>query len=322
MTTSPPYASRAQLRQISAAGDHFKSVEDRFLTRKNLEPGEWAVVRLDGHGFSRWVKRNFPTAKGNNWNEQFELAMSTAAKAMAEIYRPQLVYTFSDEVTLVFAPHQMPNLNGGRILKLCTLFASAMTAEFALSSQALRAGASDDMATFDARTFSLPDIESVALNVAWRMSDARRNSVAHWSRQYSSAKELCGMASAQLIGYTERKGEPGNRPTPWRMLPSERQCGRLYSLAQVAKVWSEADLEDVRRKLPKFDISNLQERVNDSTGEKEYVITRPAYVPANQVLQEFCGENPKTFFEVQDSTIAALSELLAVSSRSKEEQQQ
>jgi hypothetical protein len=106
------------------------------------------------------------------------------------------------------------------------------------------------------------------------------------------------------------------------MLPSERQCGRLYSLAQVAKVWSEADLEDVRRKLPKFDISNLQERVNDSTGEKEYVITRPAYVPANQVLQEFCGENPKTFFEVQDSTIAALSELLAVSSRSKEEQQQ
>lgn len=313
-------ASRNQLRQISTAGDYFKSVEDRFLTRKNLEPGHWAVVRLDGHGFSSWVKKNFPTNRDNNWNDQFELAMSTAAKSMAEIYRPQLVYSFSDEVTLAFSPDRMPSLNGGRILKLCTLFASAMTAEFALSSSARR-GEIDDLATFDARAFSLPNIETVALNVTWRMCDARRNSVAHWARQYSTtpkAKELHGMSSAQLIEHTEMKGEPGKRPTPWRMLPLERQCGRLFVLADVAKVWSEADLESVRAKFPKFDMSKIEQRVNSTNGAVEYVVTRSAYMPANQILHEFCGENPKTFFEVPDNTITALSEILETSARRKE----
>lgn len=307
-------SSTEPLLQLRLAGDHFKAAEERFCGQKSLDPNQWAIVRLDGHGFSRWVKRNFPTIKDNNWSWAFEYAMSTAAKEMAELYRPRLVYTFSDEVTLAFAPNQVQNLNGGRILKLCTLMASAMTARFAASANlALRKAnhPMEDLATFDARAISVSSVDLVALNIGWRMCDARRNSVAHWARQHSSAKELHRLSSSQLIEHTEKISVVGKRAvTPWLSIELERRCGRLFQQVRTSKVLTEEQVQKLLAENPKFVVGSLVKSQNQQTGAPEYLVYRTGYEERKDVLESFCRENPKNFFLINPDAINQIKQML------------
>lgn len=303
MTEATTILPSSPFLQIKSAGDHFKAIEERFRGQKSLTPSQWAIVRLDGHGFSKWVKRNYPTTRENNWNWQFERAMTEATKALAGIYRPQFIYTFSDEVTLVFSPERVMDLNGGRILKCCTLLAAAMTAQFAISSHVHSRKNEKDIATFDARAFSLPAVEDVAQNIGWRMCDARRNSVAHWARQYSSAKELAGMSSSQLIEHTENKGMSSQRPVLWRHLPLERRVGRMFQRCRTAKVFPEEAVIKLKATNLKFDLASMSKQTNKQTNEIEYVAYRSEYQPINSILENFCGKDPKSFFMVDMQTV-------------------
>lgn len=291
---------------INNSGDHFKDIEDRFRGKKQLTPMEWAIVRLDGHSFSTWVKRNYPTDKANKdkWHPGFEIAMHEAALEMAKVYSPTLVYAFSDEVTMVFEPSKVMNLNGGRILKLCTLMSSMMTAKFAQRS----GKCGSDMATFDARAFSLPTVEDVAANICWRMCDARRNSVAQWARQYSSTKELSGMNSAQLIAHTE-DGNHGDAPT-WLSLPTHRRCGRLFKHTKVAVELTDQDLDRERASNPQFGFRGLEERVDAMTGAKTWAFHRSWYAPVVDLLDDFCMEPASTFWFWPRSTHSVITQLL------------
>lgn len=288
---------------LSNVGDSFKEIEDQFSNTRQLVAGEWGVVRLDGHGFSRWVRRNYPvpSSSKDKWHPDFELAMSEAALAIAKVYHPSIVYVFSDEVSLAFAPSQVMGLNGGRILKLCTLMSSMMTAKFAQSSGKF----TGDVATFDARAFSLRSHSDVAANISWRMCDARRNSVAQWARQYSSTKELHGLASSQLISHTEAKGAP-----PWLSLPTHRRCGRLWRLTKNTITMSEQDLENERQTNPEFGHHGLEERLDSLTGKKVYVFHRSNYKPETDLLEDFCKEPPESFWFSPQTTIDRLNKII------------
>jgi len=281
--------------ELRSAGDYFKHVEDLFCGKKLLDPGSWAIVRLDGHGFSTWVKRNYPTTRANNWHPEFERSMTEAALAMARVYSPAAVYTFSDEVSLVFAPSSCNNLNGGRILKLSTLMASMMTAKFALAS-----GKSDSsMATFDARAFSLKSKDLVARNIVWRMCDARRNSVGHWARQYGTDKELHGMSSNDMIEHVAANKEGA---VLWIDLPTERKCGQLFIRTEEKVRISEQELAEETKLNPKYG-SKLMEEVDPLTGERSWSYSRTKYESQQDVVETFCRQPPSLFFQLLEQTV-------------------
>jgi tRNA(His) 5'-end guanylyltransferase len=302
MTTKIVYESALG---IEDAGDVFKGLEEKFRRENSLDLAQWAIVRLDGHSFSKWVKRNYPTTKQNRWHSGFEQAMTQAALAMAKEYRPALVYTFSDEVSLVFSPATVGNLNGGRILKLCTLMSSMMTAKFIMASDTSREGDDDDLATFDARAYSVPTEEMVATNIVWRMTDARRNSVAHWARQYSSNKELNGMNSEELI----RQSVNVKGALPWQSLPTERKAGRLFCQVREDVVLTQEELAAKRLENPKFG-NYLKEQQDPLTGETVWSYPRRTYKEQTDVVEDFCGDNPKIFYQLNPKTIARIQGMM------------
>lgn len=290
---------------VEDAGDVFKWLEEKFRRETSLDLSQWAIVRLDGHSFSKWVKRNYPITKHNRWHPGFEQAMTDAARALAAVYRPALVYTFSDEVSLVFSPTTVGNLNGGRILKLCTLMSSMMTAKFTMASAMSRKGDDDDLATFDARAFSVPTEEMVAMNIVWRMTDARRNSVAQWARQYSSNKELHGMNSEELIKHSvDIKGA-----LPWHTLPTERKAGRLFCQVQEDSFLTDEELTAKRVENPKFG-NFLQKRQDPLTGKTVWSYPRRAYREQAEIVEEFCGDNPRVFYQLNPKTIAKVQTMM------------
>lgn len=295
------------IRGINDSGNHFKDIEERFRGQKQLTPLQWAVVRLDGHGFSTWVRQNYPmdNSSKDKWHPAFEKAMTDTALAMAKVYAPSLLYTFSDELTMVFEPSKVMQLSGGRILKLSTLMASMMTAKFAQASGKV----SGDMATFDARAFSLPTHEDVAANISWRMCDARRNSVAQWARQYSSSKELSGMNSAQLIAHTEDGRHEG--VIPWLSLPTHRRCGRLFKHVKVDVTMSEQELAAARENNPRFGCKGLEEHVDTLTDARIYTYQRSQYEPVADLLEEYCREPATTFWFSPQATHDRLTKLIS-----------
>lgn len=192
-------------------GDRMKgNYENRsktYLTRRSS-----TILRLDGchfHTFARRFKKPY--------DEYFHEAMNEAMMYLCKnIMGCKLGYTQSDEITLVLTDYDTIAteawFNYG-VEKMCSVAASmatlAFNKAFEKATQAYRdnvnasPAATDEErklcaayekaiavgATFDCRTFTVPDEEVVNCFI-WRQQDATRNAVQMLGQTHFSAKEL------------------------------------------------------------------------------------------------------------------------------------
>jgi tRNA(His) guanylyltransferase len=187
-----------------ALAERMKSYEASFDFTLPLDAP--IVLRLDGHGFSR-----FTAHFCKPFDERIHNAMIATCGDLLHFF-PQatVAYTQSDEITLVF-PSGVQSFNE-RVQKLSSLAASYCSVIFNkhlveyLGKQPepkVKQTAYENLGTahFDARFFAVPTVEEALNCLLWRCrNDAVRNAVGAFARTMYSTKEMHGKRTADLIG--------------------------------------------------------------------------------------------------------------------------
>ncbi|CAJ1372523.1 unnamed protein product [Effrenium voratum] len=204
----PPFIPKATWSQL---GDLLRVWESPTTT---FVPGDrYLTLRLDGSGFSKLTKRL--TAAGafsDGYSTEFAELMRECCQSLMVKFSAMCGYTQSDEMTLVLAPasvvrgEQQCHSHGGRVVKICTLAASHVTALFNFRLQALFAskGLSIDeslLASFDCRIGSFASFEEAMALVLWRAADCGVNGVsdAVYKSKIPGAKKVVGLGTDEKL---------------------------------------------------------------------------------------------------------------------------
>lgn len=177
-----------------AAGEEFKDAER--ATRTILTAGLPAVIRLDGRAFHSYCK-----GLERPFDERFMADMDAVALALAEqVDGVRLAYVQSDEISLLLTDRTGDALHGfmfgGQVQKLVSITAALASATL----NARRHGrVTDKVALFDARAFSLPDMDAAQRYFDWRQHDARLNSLSMLASAHFSHKKLLGVGNTDRV---------------------------------------------------------------------------------------------------------------------------
>ncbi|KAF8206219.1 tRNAHis guanylyltransferase-domain-containing protein [Mycena galopus ATCC 62051] len=183
-------------RKREALGERMKRYE--AATDQQLPDDQPALIRVDGHGFSKFT-RGF----NKPFDERIHDAMAqTAADLLEHFPAASLAYTQSDEITLVFPATATARPFNGRVGKLASLAAGYASTRFNhhLAKAPDVPENKHGIAHFDARAFSVPDTAEALNNLIWRAkTDCRRNSIFGFGRSFFSAKELHGLGGDAVV---------------------------------------------------------------------------------------------------------------------------
>lgn len=207
---------------IEALGDLMKSYE-LSEAGKTLMPGLPVVARLDGKNFSKFTK-----SLDKPFDARFVEAMDEVCRDLFAEFKPDVVYTQSDEITLGWRPvdpergEQMAF--GGRVQKLVSLLAGRASSKFALEMVArmpakARSGAVPSM---DCRLWQFPTLRLAAACFLWREADAAKNSVSMLASSAFAHKQLDGVSTA------ERKKMMLDKGIDWTALDPRLKRGSYF----------------------------------------------------------------------------------------------
>ena len=214
---APAEGPASMISPRQTLGDRMKAMENVDL--KVIDPKLPWMVRLDGHKFS-----GFTSKFKRPFDDRVHNCMVAAGKALLLEFQPTLVFTCSDEITLIFPSFEstvakvesgednrgMTMFYGGRIMKIATLMSSLAGIAFdrAMKAQAfdpeteanLIANVNAKVPFFDARVFNVASEWDIVSNLIWRSHyDYRRNSISQYARMYYSPKQMHKVNSATLV---------------------------------------------------------------------------------------------------------------------------
>lgn len=173
------------------AEQHFMKTLEK-AHRTVLPKKTYAVIRVDGKGFSKYTK-----GLEKPFDAQFTKDMQAVAKFLCEqIDGAHFAYTQSDEISVVFSDLRSENTEmwfGGQVQKIVSIVAALATAKF----NELRPFGG--LALFDARVHPLDGIHEVLQYVQWRQSDAIRNSVGMLAGHHFSHRKLMGASVPERL---------------------------------------------------------------------------------------------------------------------------
>ena len=225
-------------------GDRMKEYEN--ITRYFLPRRSNVIIRLDGkafHTYTRNCKKPF--------DEQLQTDMDSTAISLCEkIQGAKLAYVQSDEITIVVTDYDTLTTDawfGNNIQKMSSISASIATAEFnrrrmlrnysEWSANRQSTYPSDfEMANFDSRVFSVPELAEVANNIIWRVQDATRNSIQMVARSHFSHSYLHGKDTTELLRLIELEGKS------WKKYNNRSRFGGL--IKKVDGKWKSVDIPE------------------------------------------------------------------------------
>ena len=187
---------------IVSFGDRIKAKESVY-TSLTIDPDTPFCVRLDGkafHTYTRGLKRPF--------DERLSKAMVETMNYMVEKTEARIGYTQSDEISLVFYklnPAQQHYL-GGRVQKLTSIFAAMATAKFNDLVRESIPEKSGELAFFDARVWSVDNLDEAAEVFVWRQEDAIKNAISMAAHAVFGAKKILKKNSQEKIAMLAEAG--------------------------------------------------------------------------------------------------------------------
>lgn len=187
---------------FESLGDRQKAFEALEAGRKLL-PGLPVLVRLDGRAF-----HTFTRGLARPYDERLSRAMIETTQHLVQETHASIGYCQSDEISLAF-PNGDPDkvmLFDGRVQKLCSILAATATAKF---NQLIATSIPEKahlLPVFDARAWSVPNLDVAAEHFVWREADATRNSLTMAAHAHYSHKELHKAGFAQKHEMLHDKG--------------------------------------------------------------------------------------------------------------------
>lgn len=167
-----------------------------------VPPDCYIVIRVDGKGFSKLNRSN--DRLKNPFDARFNEAMVYAAGRLFNEFRPVVVQTHSDEISIVL-PKGYSGYNRSPE-KLASVAAGIASAAFSISY--------GKEASFDGRVVVIASQETVVDYFHWRANDCRRNFV---STLYRSVMMNRGMSAAAAATSAEGKGTVEKRVRLFQM---------------------------------------------------------------------------------------------------------
>lgn len=172
-------------------GDQMKELEQKNMIY--FPRDHHIIVRLDGHGFSKFTK-----SMDKPCDNIFMNSMIKTAENLVTEFGAKTAYTASDEITLVFSAHESENsehIYKGRKSKIVSLTAGFASVRFNYWLQVFDTEQKYKMkynkGYFDSRAFSTENEEDVLKAVLWRYKyDTKRNGVSAISQTFFSSKKL------------------------------------------------------------------------------------------------------------------------------------
>lgn len=174
---------------------------DQDVPRVAIPEGKYCIIRVDGRAFHTFTKPY--KCKEQAFSSDITNAMQAAVEALMNEFSPIVVYSQSDEITVVIDPAKIPF--SGKCHKLNSIAASVATAAFNLYLVRNNLARTAKPAIFDARSYGVTR-EDVLKVLIWRQRDAIKNSISAVARTAYSHKMLEGKKSEDKIAMLEEKG--------------------------------------------------------------------------------------------------------------------
>lgn len=199
-------------------GDILKAQEAVEAGRK-ADPFLPLMARIDGKCFSK-----FTTGLTRPFDKRFVDLMIETTKYLVEESEAQLGYCQSDEITLYWYLDKQNYSNrefwfSGKFQKLTSVLASTASSFFTANLPNFIPEKVGKYPSFDARVWSVPDLEFVYKNFLWRYRDAQKNSVSMYARNFFSHKALQNKTCNEMKIMLKDIGNP------WEELPEFFKSG-------------------------------------------------------------------------------------------------
>lgn len=187
-----------------------------------LPKGEYILVMVDGHTFSKKIRDKFEKP----FDDKFINAMNETARYLCEnIQGCRFAFVQSDEISLLLDGTGDGQLYfGGRLCKIQSIVAAMATAKF---NQVINFGDSsmrdEDLYDFDCKAWNVgSDFNDAYCWFLWRQNDCIKNSKNQTAYAYLSHKSLLGKTADERVQMLiDQKG------VDWNQFPDDRKYGRL-----------------------------------------------------------------------------------------------
>jgi tRNA(His) guanylyltransferase len=226
-------------------GDRMKMYENSEAKRK-FTPLLPICVRLDGRGFSKFTK---------GLARPYDIRLSDIMKRVTEVLVNEtnacIGYTQSDEISLVLYndnPRSQVYFNG-RIQKINTSLASLASVVFNKLIALHIPEKAHIIATFDCRSWVVPNKAEAANSILWRELDATKNSISMLAHTHFSHKSLHGLNGKQMKD--KLINEIGIN---WNQEPTFFKRGTFLQRRKVTRAWTAFEVRTIKAKNPKANI--------------------------------------------------------------------
>jgi tRNA(His) guanylyltransferase len=195
-------------------GDRMKNYEKAWENSFNGE--EFVVMRLDGHAFHTYTRE-----LARPFDDKFVQDMNFVAEAVCKkMVGSQFAFTQSDEISILIKPQKTKaNVSetyfSGRVSKILSLSSALASATFA------RLRPEQPIPLFDARIFSLPNVDEVESYFIWRQRDTIKNSIMSQARTLYSHTHLQNKRREELLAEIVAAGYD------WNKLDNSLKFGRI-----------------------------------------------------------------------------------------------
>jgi tRNA(His) 5'-end guanylyltransferase len=263
----------------SDLGNRMKAYESAY-TNDRLMPGLPAIARLDGrsfHSFTKGLERPYDARLSN--------LMLVCAICMAKETNALMVYTQSDEITLIWMPEigsQM--LFDGKIFKLQSILAAQLSIYFYKGLESYLPEKVGKMPLFDCRVFNVPNRTEETNCLLWRELDATRNSISMAAQAVFSHKELMNKGQAAMQEMLWQRG------INWNDYPDYFKRGVYVQRRRTLRPFTAEEIESLPPKHAARTNPNLEVERKDYYAVEMPPITRVT----NRVAVIFEGAIPQS----------------------------
>lgn len=188
--------------QKDTLGDRMKLFEMMEAGRRFM-PFLPVIARIDGRSFS-----NFTRGLGRPYDKRLSDLMIATTKYLVSETGATCGYTQSDEISLSWlsSTSECQIFFDGRITKMTSTLAALASVYFNKFLPKYLPEKQDQMPTFDARVWNVPNEQEGANAFLWRELDATKNAISMAAQHYYSHNELMNKNSSEKQEMLFQKG--------------------------------------------------------------------------------------------------------------------
>ena len=223
MTGTDQFGDRMKRYEMAEAGRH-------------LMPLAPVLARLDGEAFHTFCK-----GLKKPYDERLSRLMQATARYLLEMTGASIVYTQSDEISLVwhFDDYERPMVFNGRTHKIVGHLAAKASGFFCTHLPEHLPEKVGEIPTFDCRVWNVPNRMEATNTILWREMDATKNSIQSAAQALYPQEDLHGCRRSEQMAMLHAKG------VNWDDYPPFFKRGTFFQRRTISRPFSVEEIDSL-----------------------------------------------------------------------------